>query len=173
MAGYAQDGALGAVAGAINSINPFAHVGISLAETVDEAEKGNYKKAGEHGYHAAKGIAGIAAAAVGLGVKTSHYQGPRAAPEKSISNSIWETKYPNGNRRVTYFDEHGKPFSREDYGQQARHIISVDGQRINLKNTPHEHQTRTLNGPGGPYLKNQVRVLDTNGNPTSGWINEK
>lgn len=66
--GYKQDGVFGALAGAINVLNPFAHVGISLAATVDAAEKGDYAKAGENGYQAVKAIAGIAMAAVGVGV---------------------------------------------------------------------------------------------------------
>ena len=66
--GYAQDGAFGAFAGAINSFNPFAHVGLALAGTVDSAEKGDYKQAGEQGYRAAVGIAGIAAAVLGVAV---------------------------------------------------------------------------------------------------------
>ena len=106
-------------------------------------------------------------------VETPHYRGDRAAPETWEPNSIWETQYPDGKRRVTYFDEHGRPFSREDYGQKSRHLLKIEGRRVDLKNTPHEHQTRTLQGPNSPYHKKQVRLLDQNGMPASGWVNEK
>jgi RHS repeat-associated protein len=66
--GYRQDGVFGAVAGAINAVNLFAHVGISLAKTIDAAERGDYAGAGENGYRTAVGIAGIAAAAIGGGI---------------------------------------------------------------------------------------------------------
>lgn len=61
----------------------------------------------------------------------------------------------------------------EHYNQKAPHKLTIDGNKVNLKNTPHEHQTNTLVGPNGPYLKKQVRVLDENGRPISGWANEK
>lgn len=66
--GYRQDGVFGAIAGAINAVNPFAHVGISLAKTIDAAQRGDYAGAGENGYRTAVGIAGIAAAAIGGGI---------------------------------------------------------------------------------------------------------
>jgi hypothetical protein len=58
----------------------------------------------------------------------------------------------------------------EHYNQKASHKVNIDGNKVNLKNTPHEHQTRTIEGP---YQKKQVRILDSNGRPTSGWLNEK
>jgi RHS repeat-associated protein len=66
--GYAYGGFGGAIEASLNVFNPFAQVGISLAATIDAAEKGDYKKAGELGYQAAKGILGIAAAAIGVGI---------------------------------------------------------------------------------------------------------
>ncbi|MBF0548817.1 MAG: hypothetical protein HQM08_30630 [Candidatus Riflebacteria bacterium] len=104
---------------------------------------------------------------------TQTYIGTKAAPSIGEPNSIWVTEYPNGNRRVTYFNEQGEPFSREDYGQDSRHIVKIKSQEVNLKKYPHEHQTRTLPGAKGPYQKKQVRILDENGYPISDWTNEK
>jgi len=66
--GYRQDGVLGALAGGINAVNPFAHAGIALAVTVDAAEKGDYKQAGAYGYEATKAIVQIALVAIGAGI---------------------------------------------------------------------------------------------------------
>lgn len=104
---------------------------------------------------------------------TPHYQGDGAAPATWKPNSIWEITYSNGNRRVAYYDQNGKQFSREDYGQLSRHLIEVDGVRVNLQKVPHEHQTRMIDGPKRAYPKKQVRLLDWHGKPTSGWVNEK
>jgi RHS repeat-associated protein len=104
---------------------------------------------------------------------TPHHKGTEAAPETWKPNSIWETEYADGKRRVTYYDENGKPFSREDYGQLAHHKVTIDGLKYDLKNHPHEHQTRTIVGPKGPYQKKQVRILDEYGKPKTGWVNEK
>ncbi|MBJ6760055.1 VCBS repeat-containing protein [Myxococcaceae bacterium JPH2] len=102
---------------------------------------------------------------------TTHYQGPNAAPERWTPNSVWETTYPNGNRRVTYYDEAGNTFTREDYGQEAPHKVEINGVKYNLNKVPHEHRLNTVQGPKGEYKKHQVRILDDNGNPKTGWVN--
>jgi hypothetical protein len=61
----------------------------------------------------------------------------------------------------------------EHYNQKAPHKVTLDGKKYNLKNTPHEHQVRTIEGPSGPYQKKQVRILDEDGRPLTGWGNEK
>ncbi len=63
--GWLQDWYLNQGAQCVESV---AHVGISLAATVDPAEKGDYAKAGENRYQATKAIARIALAAIGAGV---------------------------------------------------------------------------------------------------------
>ncbi|MBK9261559.1 MAG: hypothetical protein IPM54_17355 [Polyangiaceae bacterium] len=86
--GYEQDGVFGALAGAVNTLNPLALVGISLAATVDSAEKGDYAKAGEHGYQAAKVLAGIALGAIGAGIKL----GSAKSPAGPIRSSNWHPR---------------------------------------------------------------------------------
>nr|AYM53998.1 hypothetical protein [Pyxidicoccus sp.] len=106
------------------------------------------------------------------GAKTPHYRGPRAAPKTWEPNSVWETTYPNGNRRITYFDENGQELTREDYGQDAPHRVNIDGTRYNLNRVPHEHRLNVVKGPkGNEYKKHQVRILDADGNPITPWVN--
>jgi filamentous hemagglutinin len=93
---------------------------------------------------------------------TAHViSGSRPAPGKGDPNSIWEQIRPDGTRSVTYYDQTGEPFSREDYGQQRGH-----GQMD--PSTPHEHQTcfNDLGQPTGKYY----RELDANGRPVGPWI---
>ncbi len=89
-------------------------------------------------------------------------------------NSIYVQRTSGGRKRtVSYYDNNGKQFSHEDYIQKANHKMNIDGQRYNLKNNVHEHQTNIINGPHGPYQKKQVRILDAHGKPITGWANEK
>jgi len=94
--------------------------------------------------------------------------------EGADPNSIYTQRTRDGKiKSISYYDDTGKQFSREDYTQKASHKVTIDGEKYNLKNHPHEHQNRTIQGPSGPYLKKQVRILDANGKPITGWVNEK
>ncbi|WP_259806437.1 hypothetical protein [Aliiroseovarius crassostreae] len=42
-------------------------------------------------------------------------------PDYGQPNSIYEHTRPDGSRSVSYYDEKGRRFSREDYGQQRTH----------------------------------------------------
>jgi RHS repeat-associated protein len=70
--GYKQDGVFGGVAAAlgqfVNVFVPVVDAGVAIVKTVDAAEKGDYKQAGESGYHAVKAIATIAIVAIGAGI---------------------------------------------------------------------------------------------------------
>lgn len=81
-----------------------------------------------------------------VATNTAHVvSGSRPAPGKGEPNSIREQIRPDGTRSVTYYDQAGEPFSREDYGQQRGH-----GQMD--PSTPHEHQT-CFNDLGQPIGK--------------------
>jgi len=89
-------------------------------------------------------------------------------------NSIYTQKSADGKlQSINYYDENGKRFSMEHYNQKAPHKVTLDGEEYNLKNNPHEHQTRTIEGPNSSYQKKQVRILDENGKPVTGWGNER
>ena len=96
-----------------------------------------------------------------------------STPETSTPNSIYEQTTPDGQlMRRSYYDQEGRLFSREDYMQTSPHRVEIDGVRYNLRNQPHEHALRTLTAPDGTtYQKWQVRILDQNGNPITGWVN--
>ncbi|MDL2275862.1 HINT domain-containing protein [Desulfosarcina sp. OttesenSCG-928-G10] len=106
--------------------------------------------------------------------QTAVFEGTSTVLKKGATpNSIYVQRTVDGKvQRVAYYDENGKLFSREDYIQRSDHVVNVNGQKYNLKNHPHDHQTRTVEGPNGPYQKNQVRILDQNGKPITGWTNE-
>jgi hypothetical protein len=79
-------------------------------------------------------------------------------------NSIWEQRRADGGRSVTYFDEQGRRFSREDYGQNAPH--GTLGQDVSGRTVPHEHRYNYSNrGPTGK----QYRELDEDGKPIGPW----
>jgi len=59
------------------------------------------------------------------------------APKTSTPDSIYEVMRPDGSARVTYYDEFGRSFSREDYGQQRTH--GVLGRGPDGLSVPHEH----------------------------------
>jgi RHS repeat-associated protein len=106
------------------------------------------------------------------GASTPHTQATggnktAAAPKTGLPNSIHEQTRPNGSRSVTYYDEKGRIFSREDYGQQRTHGqlgLGPDG-----KSVPHEHRVHWSDQ--GPIGKS-YRQLDNNGKPVGPWINE-
>ena len=79
-------------------------------------------------------------------------------------NSIHEQVRSDGGRSVTYYDEYGRSFSREDYGQLRPHknaVLGPDGRAI-----PHEHLTEF--SEFGPVGK-KYRLLDESGRPISEW----
>jgi hypothetical protein len=93
---------------------------------------------------------------------------------RSGTTTIYVQKAADGKlQSISFYDDAGKRFSMEHYNQKAPHKLIIDGEKVNLKNTPHEHQTRVLDGQNGAYQKKQVRLLDENGKPISGWVNEK
>ena len=110
------------------------------------------------------------------GVETTVVRGSTSTPAESLPNSIYEQTNPNTQQlmRRTYYDQNGKAFSREDFTQTSSHIIIIKGTRFNLRDTPHQHEERTLTAPNGlNYLKKQVRIIDHNGTPRSEWVNER
>jgi hypothetical protein len=91
------------------------------------------------------------------------------APKNSTPNSIYEVSRADGSRSVTYYDERGNMFSREDYGQLNPHKeikLGSDGRA-----EPHEHKI-IYNNKGQPVGK-YYRKIDKNGKPTGSWINDK
>jgi filamentous hemagglutinin len=98
-------------------------------------------------------------------VKTPHTVSTKRPPDGGKAgepNSIWEQQRPDGSRSVTYFDEQGRRFSREDYGQLRSHGEIGKG-------VPHEHGYRYSDrGPIGQ----QYRELDPDGRPVGPWIDD-
>ncbi|MBK9261552.1 MAG: hypothetical protein IPM54_17320 [Polyangiaceae bacterium] len=122
--GYEQDGVFGALAGAVNTLNPLALVGISLAATVDSAEKGDYAKAGEHGYQAAKVLAGIALGAIGGGIKLGGGGGRPAGPPRAGYNGVQgPVRYLN--ERTT---RQGTPGARVEFPDKS--VLDVSPKRV-------------------------------------------
>ena len=72
-------------------------------------------------------------------------------------------------KSVSYYDAIGIGFSREDYVQKSSHPIVIGGTRYNLNKFPHEHRERLVNGPVNDFSQKQIRVLDINGKPITGW----
>jgi hypothetical protein len=89
-----------------------------------------------------------------------------------VSHLLAQRNHGKPTRRVYEHNPKHKDL-REDYRQLASHKVTIDGVKYDLKNHPHEHQTRTLEGPKGPYQKKQVRILDEQGKPITDWVNEK
>jgi hypothetical protein len=80
-------------------------------------------------------------------------------------NSIHEQVRPDGGRSITYFDDQGRAFSREDFGQLRPHKTA--GLGPNGRAVPHEHKTEfSKHGPVGQFY----RLLDDFGNPIGPWI---
>ena len=90
-----------------------------------------------------------------------------AAPKTGRPNSIHEQVRPNGSRSVTYYDDHGRAFSREDYGQLRTH--GTLGRAPDGNSVPHEH--RILYSDKGPIGK-QYRELGTDGTPVGPWYDD-
>lgn len=58
------------------------------------------------------------------------------APKTAAPNSVYEVSRADGTKSITYYDDKGRTFSREDYGQQKTH--GQLGYDINGKVPPHE-----------------------------------
>ncbi|MCX8619136.1 hypothetical protein J3U42_12125 [Gilliamella sp. B2923] len=94
------------------------------------------------------------------------------APKTSTPNSIYEVSRADGSRSVTYYDERGNMFSREDYGQQKTH--GKLGYDENGKVPPHEHKQTYKSHNGKIYKdKSYYRQIDENGKPVGPWILDK
>ncbi|MGG7448523.1 VENN motif pre-toxin domain-containing protein [Kosakonia oryzendophytica] len=91
------------------------------------------------------------------------------APKKSTPNSVYEVSRADGTKSITYYDDRGNMFSREDYGQQRTH--GTLGYDSNGNVPPHEHKVE-YNANGQPIGK-YYRELDQNGNVVGGWVSEK
>ena len=103
---------------------------------------------------------------------TPHTQVPggnkiAGAPNTGQPNSIHEQTRPDGSKSVTYYDEKGRMFSREDYGQQRKH--GQLGRGPDGRSVPHEHRVDWSDQ--GPIGKS-YRELDITGKPVGSWINE-
>ena len=89
------------------------------------------------------------------------------APKTNQPNSIHEQVRPDGSRSVTYYDDKGRMFSREDYGQQRTH--GVLGRGSDNRSVPHEHRINWSDrGPTGK----QYRELDNSGRPVGPWYDD-
>lgn len=101
--------------------------------------------------------------------QTPHEISPSRPPNGGKTgqpNSIWEQVRHDGSRSVTYFDDQGRRFSREDYGQLAPHgsLPRADG-----RTAPHEHRYHfDGRGPTGK----SYRELDTSGKPVGPWVQD-
>lgn len=91
------------------------------------------------------------------------------APKTSTPNSIYEVSRVDGTKSITYYDDKGRMFSREDYGQQKTH--GQLGYDSNGKVPPHEHKF-TYNERG--YAdKKYYREVDKDGKSVGPWIEDK
>jgi len=91
-------------------------------------------------------------------------------PKTSEPNSIIESQRADGSSSVTYYNEQGKAFSREDYGQQSTH--GSLGQRADGRSVAHEHRF-DYNDRGFPIKQDVYRELTENGVPAGPWVGEK
>ena len=106
-------------------------------------------------------------------IVTDHIVVPSGvAPQTSTPNSIYEVSRRDGSRSITYYDEKGHWFSREDYGQQRTH--GTLGYDQNGKVPPHEHKRTYKNHNGNIYKdKDYYRRIDKDGKPIGDWILDK
>ena len=81
-----------------------------------------------------------------------------------------ESRRADGSSSVTYYDDKGRAFSREDYGQQSTH--GPLGQRADGRSAAHEHRF-DYNEQGFPIKQDVFRELSENGTPAGPWIKNK
>ncbi len=91
------------------------------------------------------------------------------APETNQPNSIHEQTRPDGSRSVTYYDENGRMFSREDYGQLRTH--GQLGRGADGRSVPHEHRVDWDPSGRGP-IGTWYRELGDRGEPVGSWIKD-
>jgi hypothetical protein len=91
------------------------------------------------------------------------------APKTSDPNSIIESRRADGSSSATYYDDKGRAFSREDYGQQSTH--GSLGRRADGRSVAHEHRF-DYNDRGYPVKQNVYRPLSENGAPAGPWKGE-
>ena len=102
------------------------------------------------------------------GIETTHKINTGGkAPKTSDPNSIIESQRADGSSSVSYYDEKGRAFSREDYGQQSTH--GPLGRRVDGRSVAHEHRF-DYNERGFPIKQDVVRELSENGTPAGEWI---
>lgn len=96
----------------------------------------------------------------------------RKAPKTAAPNSIYEVSRADGSKSITYYDDKGRMFSREDYGQQKTHASL--GTCVNGRCVPHEHKTTYTLHNGKEYPdKKYYREIDANGKAVGPWILDK
>jgi hypothetical protein len=134
------------------------------------------------GYLAFRGGQGAASASIvnnaenfNQNVKLPKVFESTAAPwEKGATpNSIYVQLNEQGLiRSTTTYDNLGNFKIRTDFMQTNRHRVIINGQQLNLANYIHQHTKMQFVNPNNkPYLKDMVRIVDNNLNPTSEWVN--
>ncbi len=114
--------------------------------------------------------AGDASAVVAKKVDTPHTINTGGkAPKTSEPNSIIESQRADGSSSVTYYDDKGRAFSREDYGQQSTH--GSLGSRADGRSAAHEHRF-DYNDRGYAVKQDVYRPLSEGGTPTGSWMGE-
>ncbi|WP_455813236.1 hypothetical protein [Pseudomonas graminis] len=91
------------------------------------------------------------------------------APKTSTPNSVYEVSRADGTKSITYYDEKGRTFSREDYGQQQTH--GSLGYDENGKVPPHEH--RIIYDDRGFVKEKIYSVIGSDGNAVGPWMTDK
>ncbi|WP_237683134.1 two-partner secretion domain-containing protein [Pseudomonas sp. B14(2022)] len=103
-------------------------------------------------------------------IVTEHIVAPSGkAPKTANPNSIYEISRADGSKSVTYYDELGRTFSREDYGQQRSHGslgYATDGRAV-----PHEHKIEY--NDRGFVDKQYYREVSADGKVVGPWILDK
>lgn len=103
-------------------------------------------------------------------IVTEHIVAPSGkAPKTANPNSIYEISRADGSKSVTYYDDLGRTFSREDYGQQRSHGslgYATDGRAV-----PHEHKIEY--NDRGFVDKQYYREVSADGKVVGPWILDK
>ncbi len=97
------------------------------------------------------------------------------APMKSGArpNSTYIQEISDGHiRTIAKYSSDGKLVSHTDYIQDSTHVVDFDGVKYDLQQNVHEHALRTVPRPDGKGTIQhwQVRIVDPEGNPTTGWV---
>ncbi len=157
LAGYKQDGALGFLASGVDQAGtqalsmffPVTDAYDAVKGTVDAAEKGDYAKAGESGYHAVKAIAQIATVAIGAGIArggggTGNGRGANNLKPDSNAQGAHSTFKTDSNQKLTNHAE-WQPNPKNPSGfNEVKRVDVVGGPHRNKATgqtipTPHTH----------------------------------